>query len=94
MTVTLTAQSIISFSALLAAVLLVVGYYNKVYDFVKRQKKQDAEIAAIKEEQTVIVFGLLAALKGLAEQGCDGPVTSGIDRIEKHLNKAAHGQLD
>lgn len=44
MTVTLSAQSIISLSALLAAVLLVVGYYNKVYDFVKRQKNRTLKL--------------------------------------------------
>lgn len=46
----------------------------------------------IQEEQTLVVYGLLACLKGLAEQGCDGPVSEAIDRIEKHINKKAHGQ--
>lgn len=41
-------------------------------------------------EQTLIIYGLLAALKGLKEQGCDGPVTEAIDKIEKHINQAAH----
>ncbi len=65
--------------------------------------KHDADIKAIKEmhnhdnegiqeEQTLVVYGLLACLKGLAEQGCDGPVSEAIDRIEKHINKKAHGQ--
>ena len=34
--------------------------------------------------------GVLAALKGLAEQGCDGPVHDAIDTLEKHLNIQAH----
>lgn len=46
----------------------------------------------IQEEQTLMVYGLLACLKGLAEQGCDGPVSEAIDKIEKHINKKAHGQ--
>lgn len=46
----------------------------------------------LKEEQTLIVFGLLACLKGLSEQGCDGPVTEAISKIEKHINMKAHGQ--
>ena len=45
----------------------------------------------IQEEQTLVVYGLLACLKGLAEQGCDGPVSEAIDKIEKHINKKAHG---
>lgn len=42
------------------------------------------------EEQTLIIYGLLACLKGLKEQGCDGAVTIAISEIEKHINKKAH----
>ena len=31
-----------------------------------------------------------ACLKGLKEQGCNGPVTEAINKIEKHLNLQAH----
>ena len=55
-----------------------------------RQKKQDTEIAEIKREQTMLVYGILACLKGLKEQGCNGPVTAAIDKIEKHINQRAH----
>ena len=41
--------------------------------------------------QTLIVYALLACLKGLQEQGCDGSVTEAIAKIEKHLNVKAHG---
>lgn len=57
---------------------------------VKVMHHKDTE--GIQEEQTLVVYGLLACLKGLAEQGCDGPVSEAIDRIEKHINKKAHGQ--
>lgn len=50
-------------------------------------------IKSIEEEQTVQCYCILACLKGLAEQGCDGPVHDGIDKMEKHLNKKAHGQV-
>ena len=32
----------------------------------------------------------LACLKGLKEQGCNGPVSAALDKLEKHLNQAAH----
>ena len=54
----------------------------------EREKAQ----ASILEEQTLITYGLLACLKGLAEQGCDGPVTEAIGKIEKHINLKAHAQ--
>lgn len=53
----------------------------------------EATIKAIQEEQTLVVYGLLACLKGLNEQGCDGPVSEAIDKMEKHINKRAHGQV-
>lgn len=56
-------------------------------------KNNDAAIKAIQEEQTLVVYGLLACLKGLNEQGCDGPVSEAIDKIDKHLNKRAHSQI-
>lgn len=67
------------------------------------EKKFDDEIKALKEElekshagfqeeQTIIVYGLLACLKGLKEQGCNGPVTEAIGKLEKHINKKAHEQ--
>ena len=58
--------------------------------FVERQKQQDREIAAIRKEQTLICYGILACLKGLKEQGCNGPVSAALDKMEKHLNQAAH----
>lgn len=89
--VTITWQSIITFAALLAAIAAILTQYNKGYDFVKRQKKQDEIIEDIQKEQSLLTYGILACLKGLKEQGCDGPVTEAVSKIEKHLNVKAHG---
>lgn len=48
------------------------------------------ELASIKEEQSLIVYGLLAVLKGQQEQGCNGPVTEASGKLEKHINQKAH----
>lgn len=64
--------------------------HQKDIDNLKALHTKDTE--GIQEEQTVVVYGLLACLKGLAAQGCNGPVSEAIDRIEKHINKKAHGQ--
>ena len=74
----------------LGAGAVVFGAVFAVHKWVLRQNAQDSEIKALKEEQTVICYGVLAALKGLKEQGCNGPVTEAINTIEKHLNKKAH----
>jgi hypothetical protein len=90
MTVTLTWQTIITAGALVAAIIAIASTFARSVRWLDRQRQQDRELAAIKDEQTLMTYGLLACLKGLKEQGCDGPVTDAIDRIEKHLNKKAH----
>ncbi len=101
MTIELTAQSIITASAVLAALIAIGGVVFKLYDWIKKQSAQEAEMkeirqvhsadmAATKEELSIIVYGLLACLKGLSEQGCNGPVTAAIAKLEAHMNKEAH----
>ena len=101
MQITLTWQTIIMASSIAGALVALVTYFSKIVRWVDRQKKQDEDIknlrkhheedmAIIKEENTLLVFGILACLKGLREQGCNGPVSETIDKIEKYLNQKAH----
>lgn len=89
--VTLTWQTVITIAAVLTAITTVLGRYNKLYDWIKKQEEQDKLIKNIQEEQALLTYGVLACLKGLSEQGCDGPVSEAINKIEKHLNEKAHG---
>lgn len=101
MQITMTWQSIITASAVLAAIIALVTFFAKGVRWVDKQQQQDSDIKALrathisdmdsmKQEQTLIVYGLLSCLKGLKEQGCNGPVTEAIRKIEKHLNEKAH----
>ena len=90
--VTLTWQSVITIAAFVGAVAALIKYYNRGYDFVKRQEKQDEIIKDIQTEQALLTYGVLACLKGLHEQGANGPVTEAINKLEKHLNEKAHEQ--
>ena len=83
-------QTIITIAAVLAAIVAIARYYNKGYDWVKTQTKQETEIKSIKEEQQLLTKGSLACLKGLREQGRDGAVDESINEIENHLNQKAH----
>lgn len=83
-------NTVIASASLLAAVTAIFSAIFAVYRWYLRQNKQDAEIAKIKSEQCLLTYGVLACLKGLKEKGCDGPVTEAIERIQKHINKAAH----
>lgn len=88
----LDAQAVISAAAVLSALGVIGGVGLWCFKFIERDRRQSRELAAIREEQEVICYGVLACLKGLKEQGCNGPVTAALDRLEKHLNKAAHGE--
>ena len=83
-------QTIIGLSAFLGAVAAIVGCYNRAYGWYRRQQHQDEDIKSLKAEQTLLTYGVLACLQGLKEQGCNGPVTEAINKIEKHLNQQAH----
>lgn len=43
-----------------------------------------------KKERLIMIKGLLACLKGLKEQGCNGPVTQAINNIEDYLMDKSH----
>lgn len=77
-------------ASVITAAGVIIGVIIAAFKWFLRQEKQDVDIVAMKEEQTVLTHGVLACLKGLKEQGCDGPVTEAIDQIEDFINKRAH----
>jgi hypothetical protein len=90
MQITLSWQTIITAAAIVGAFVALVQYLRKLFGWFNRQEQQDKDIKLIKEEQSILVLGVLACLRGLAEQGVDGPVTEGIAKLEAHLNARAH----
>ena len=90
--ITLNFQTLITTASVLTALGVIWKAAAKLGTFLQRQKKQDEELAHIRAEQQLICYGILACLKGLKEQGCNGPVTEALNKLEKHLNAAAHGQ--
>ena len=83
-------MNLTTLAATITALGVVFGAIFAVHKWFLKQEKQDKDIKSIKEEQTVLTQGILACLKGLHEQGCNGPVTAAIEQIETHLNKQAH----
>lgn len=101
MHITITWQTVITAFAFVGAVIGLVAYFSKAVRWVDRQNKQDADLRAlkkhheedikhIKEEQTLLVKGILACLQGLQEKGCNGPVTNAIGEYQEYLNQKAH----
>lgn len=91
MQITLNWQTLLSLAAISGAFVAVITYIKKIFGWFDRQERQDKEIKDIKDEQALLTKGILACLKGLSEQGCDGPVTAAITEIENHINEKAHG---
>ena len=83
-------ELITTLAATITALGVIFGVIFAIYRWYLKQEKQDKDIKAIKEEQTLLTQGVLACLKGLKDQGCDGPVTVAIKQIETHLNQQAH----
>ena len=83
-------EIIVIIASVITALGTIVACFTTIHKWVLRQNKQDEDIRSIKEEQKIMTTGVLACLKGLKEQGCDGPVTEAINSIENHLNKEAH----
>lgn len=88
------ANTIIQAGEVVGAIALLGGGILTAYRWYLKQNKQDEEIEKMKNEQCLLTYGILACLKGLSEQGCNGPVTEAINKIEKHINKQAHDQED
>ena len=83
-------EVIVVVASVITALGTIIACFSTIHKWILRQNKQDEDIKAIKEEQSILTTGALACLKGLKEQGCDGPVTEAISSIENHLNKEAH----
>ena len=83
-------EIITAVAGVITALGVIFGILFAVYRWYLRQEKQDTDIKAIKDEQFLPTQGVLACPKGLKEQGCDGPVTTAIIQLERHINKEAH----
>ena len=81
---------IIKVAEILAALAAVGGAVFGVVKWVLRQNKQDEDIRAMKEEQTLICFALKACLDGLEQLGANHTVPVAKDKLEKYLNQKAH----
>ena len=93
------AQTIITAAAVIAAVVAILGYYNKVHDWINHQAEQDERMdkiertaAAERKELTLIVYALSACLDGLTQLGANHTVPIAKDKLDKYINKQAHQQ--
>ena len=89
-TLTVSAEDIIAFVALLGAFGTIFGVIFAVYRWYLHQKDQDVMIAELRQEQQLLTYGILACLDGLKQLNCNGPVSEAQEKISKHINTQAH----
>ena len=95
------AQTIITTAAVIAAAIAIMGYYNKIHDWINHQAEQDERMDRIeksdateRKELTLIVYALSACLDGLGQLGANHTVPVAKDKLDKYINKQAHQQED
>ena len=83
-------QIIITIASVITALGVIFGAVFAFHNWLLKREKNDTDIKAIKEEQSIVTKGVLAGHKGFKEQICNGPVTEAIQDIEEYVNKQAH----
>lgn len=74
----------------IGALTTIGGVVVGIVKFFQKLSRMDLKLDTIMTEQRHIAKGTLAALKGLHEQGCNGPVTEALVELEEHIFEQAH----
>lgn len=90
MEIVISADTLIKAAGVISALLAIFGAVFAVYRWYLKQNRQDKEIEKIKTENTLICYGLSAALDGLIQLGANHNVTTAKEKLDKHLNQQAH----
>ena len=101
MVIELTEQTIMTWAGVASALGVLIGILVKLVRWVDEQKEQgkritdleakhDSDMQDARVESQMLMYGILSCLKGLQEQGCNGPVTEAVGKLEKYLNEKAH----
>lgn len=76
--------------SVLAAATAIFTLIFKVYRWVLKQNEQDREIQRLKDENTLLCYGVSACLDGLIQLGANHTVPAVKDKLDKYLNQTAH----
>lgn len=86
----ITWETIITVASVIGALVAICTFIYKMFQWLQEQQKQSRAIQEINDEMCLLTYAILACLKGLQEQGCNGPVKDAVGKVEKHLNQKAH----
>lgn len=83
-------QIIINVASIITALGIIFNLFFTVYRWYLKKEKNDNDIKLIKEEQIILIKGVLVCLKGLKEQEDKESIEDAIANIEDYINKQAH----
>ncbi|MDD6308220.1 MAG: branched-chain amino acid ABC transporter permease [Clostridia bacterium] len=86
------ADGIMKAATVAAAIATICGLLVTGVKWYLKQDAQTEDIEALKKENSLICYGLSAALDGLMQLGANHTVPLAKDKLDKHLNQKAHGQ--
>ncbi len=84
-------------ATVIGIITVISGFFLAIYKWYRKKIADrldilESKVIALeedsktnKEENSLLLKGQLACLKGLKEQGCNGPVTQSINEIEEYL---------
>lgn len=90
MEVTLDAQTVITFSALVGAAGGIIGVFCRLHKKYLATEELKREVAALKHENGLLCYGLSACLDGLMQLGANHSVPAAKEKLDKYLNERAH----
>ncbi len=73
-----------------SAVITISGAGYAFFMWCASVKKQSRDIAAIKEENALIVFALSACLEGFISSGKTDAIRAAKGKLDKYINTRAH----
>lgn len=68
----------------------IIGIEERLEFVEKKRDEYEKEVDHSKNERMILMGGLLAALKGLHEMGCNDAVTRSIEEIEEYMMQKSH----
>lgn len=94
-------ELIITAGAVATALLTIYGIASSLSAYISKRResartlydqnlKQEQDITRLKEENTLICYGLIAALDGLEQLGANHIVPVAKNKLEKYINQQAH----
>lgn len=92
-TIVIETSTIVEVAGVLTALGVICGLTYKVFKWLDTRKKIESEMKDMKEENTLIFYGLMACLDGLEQLGANHTVPKAKNKIQKYLNLKAHDQV-